>query len=111
MANPTIALTAHIKQKKRMAFAPTNEEEVERHSSRVTDDFGFNNLLPDGDEVFWGYVSDAQAELATNPLTFPIPSTIESASTSYTGLHTTHAHLTASTARPLTQHAKKERFG
>ena len=58
------------------------------------DDFGFNSPLPDGfedNEVFWGYVSDAQAELATNPLTFPIPSTIESAATSYIGLHTTHA--------------------
>ena len=93
-----------------MAFAPTNEGEVEEHSSRVTDDFGFSScLLPNGfedDEAFWGYVSDARAELATNPLTFPIPSTIESAATPYT-----EEQPTASTARPLTQHATESVLG
>ena len=72
-------------------------------------DFGFSSyLLPNGfedDEAFWGYVSDARAELATNPLTFPIPSTIESATTSYT------EEPTASTARPLTQHATESILG
>ena len=69
-------------------------------------DFGFSSyLLPNGfedDEAFWGYVSDARAELATNPLTFPIPSTIESAATSYTE---------EPTARPLTQHATESILG
>ena len=60
-----------------MAFAPMNEGEVERHSSRVIDGY-------EDDEAFWGYVSDARAELTTNPLTFPIPRirpTIESDAT------------------------------
>ena len=82
-----------------MAFAPTNKGEVEEHSSRL-DDFGFNSyLLPNNfedDKAFWGYVSDARAELATSQLTFSIPPTIESAATSYTDMDT---QPTASTAR------------
>ena len=98
-----------------MAFAPMNEGD----GSGVTDDFGFKALLPDGfedDEAFWGYVSDARAELATNPLTFPIPPTIDSDATSYTALTglSTHTFLdqpTASTARPLTQQQGKGVLG
>ena len=36
---------------------------------------GFKALLPDGCDTFWSYVSDTHAELVTNQLTFPIPST------------------------------------
>ena len=42
-----------------MALAPTNGGELEQHSSRVTDNFGFENLVPDGfenDEAFWAHV-------------------------------------------------------
>ena len=83
-----------------MAFAPTNE-------AAVYNDFGFKNFLPDGfedDEAFWGYVSDARAEFTANPLTFPIPP-IQPDATSYRGLHAFLDQPTASTARPLTQHA------
>ena len=42
-----------------MALAPTNGGELEQHSSRMTDNFGFENLVPDGfenDEAFWAHV-------------------------------------------------------
>ena len=49
LASPTIATssyldTAYIKQK-RMAFATMNEGEVERHSSRVTDDLALGSKI------------------------------------------------------------------
>ena len=42
-----------------LAPVPTNGGELEQHSSRVTDNFGFENLVPDGfedDEAFWAHV-------------------------------------------------------
>ena len=92
-----------------MAFAPTNKREVEEHSSRVTDDFGFSSyLLPNSfedDKAFWGYVSNARAKLATNPLTFPIPRPLNPPATPYT------EQPIASTARPLTQRGTESILG
>ena len=47
-----------------MAFAPTNGGELEQHSSRMTDTFGFENQVPGGfedDKAFWAHVPTVES--------------------------------------------------
>ena len=64
----------------RMAAGPSNEGEYRG----VADDFGIKELLSNSfedDDTFWtnfcDYQAEARAELAINPLTFPIPPTVQ----------------------------------